>query len=99
MDKNEVMKLKIQDYERRKKERIQKLNKNIQNTEENKEAAKFEEAIIDQEAKLEQARKEITKDLTQQSETLQKRLADRKKKLAIKRSVNNSTMGTEESKG
>ena len=41
------------------------------------------------------AKQEIKKEMCQQSENLQRRLAERKKKLQLKRSVNNSRIGGE----
>ena len=52
--------------------------------------SKMANMIEEQEDLAVKAEQELKKDLSVQSENLQKRLADRKKKLALKRSMNNS---------
>ena len=52
--------------------------------------SKMAHMLDEQENLAEKAEKELKKDLSVQQESLQKRLAERKKKIAQKRSMNNS---------
>eukprot|EP00347_Sterkiella_histriomuscorum_P021984 403332085 len=107
MDQGEARKAHQAEQERKKKERVQKMAQNMEDIQipaseggssgVNSPEVKIQQFLDDQELKIEQAQKELKKEMSQQTENFQKRLEERKRKMKQnKKSVNNSRMCMEQ---
>ncbi|CDW76160.1 UNKNOWN [Stylonychia lemnae] len=104
-NQNQARKIQQAEIERKKKERVLKLNQNMEDIQMSSSdgggspEVKLQQIMEDQEIKMEKVQQEIKKELNQQTENFQKRLAERRKKLQQQRSINNSrTQDQEETK-
>ena len=90
LDDREARKIMQIEQDKRKKEKGLKMTQNMEEIKGDSPESKMAHMLDEQENLAEIAEKELKKDQSVQKENLKKRLADRKKKLALKRSLNSS---------